>query len=109
MKNFALGALVVICFITPAMASDWSTWGHVTVLSMSTMPGPIVIQTDVAAGSCAAGAWLTYNPQGSNSANQTENVKAVYAALLAAQVSGHHVELIGNNAGCVITAVWITN
>jgi hypothetical protein len=110
MKKLVFGALMIAVFLTlPAAASDWNTWGHVTVISISTAPGPFVIQVDVAAGTCAVGTWLTYNPQGPDVTTQTENVKAVYAALLAAHLSGHHVELIGNNAGCVITGVWITN
>lgn len=110
MKRMVVILLAITLTSLPAFAADWSVYGNVTVLSSTSVPGQFTFQTNVAAGSCAAGSWLTYVPQGPDTTSQQQNSRAVFALLMAAQESGHHVEIIGynslNGVSCAVIAVW---
>ena len=110
MKKLCVVVLAVMMASMPALATDWAVFGHVTVLSTTQVPGQFSFQSDVAAGNCAAGSWLTYIPQGSDTTSQQANAKAAFALLMSAQLSGHHVEILGDNTlngvPCAVIAVW---
>lgn len=96
MKKCICVLLLAAISITPAIAfTDWSvTKAHVTLIEGTYVPGIVNFTIDVPAGPCAAGAFLQYNGQGSDPAS---NVKAVYALLLTAKISGQTVNLYGSN------------
>lgn len=110
MKKLCVVVLAMLMTSIPAFATDWAVDGHVYVLSSTQVPGSFSFQSDVAAGNCAAGSWLTYIPQGSDTTSQQENAKAVFALLMAAQLSGHRVKSLGynnlNGQACAVIAVW---
>lgn len=79
-------------------AYDWVATGHVAVLEATYMPGQIVFALDVQtnASSCWV-AWDGSTAQGTSTNKQVDNVKAVYATLLAAKASGQKVTIYGSN------------
>jgi len=103
-KYIVITSLLVVA---PAFAYDWQASGaHVTVLEASYMPSSITFAVDASMdSSCPAGAWLTYRVQGPDTASQLENIKAVYAMLLGAKLSGQTLDIYGNDAGCLVTYV----
>ena len=108
---FVVALAVVLLSFTPATAQpayDWNVIGvHVTVVEGTYVPNQVTFQSDANGGaSCPAGTWLTYKAtQGTDAQTQQANVKAVYALLLAAKLSGNTVNLFGKNAGCIVNFV----
>jgi hypothetical protein len=95
----AVAAALALC--GPAHAWDYYVGSaQVQWIETSYMPSAIVFTIDVAAGSCAAGTSLHWNPA------NADNAKAVFAALVAARASGTQIRLYGLNAGCVISNVY---
>lgn len=107
MKYIKYALVIGLLSAMPALAYDWSASGaHVTVLEASYMPSSITFAVDASMdASCPAGSWLTYRGQGPDAASQLENIKAVYAMLLGAKLSGQTLDLYGNDAGCLVTYV----
>ena len=101
-------ALVLSVLPSMAFADSWDVVAHVTELEPSAVPNVIYFAIDQSAGSCAAGPWLVFagNP---TSNNLPESVKAVYAGLLAAQLSGLSVEVSGTSTGCMVSSVHFLN
>ncbi|SRR5216684_5718950 len=95
-KNLLFVSVLTLLLSTPAMASDWQAIGvHVTLLEATYMPQQVTFRVDANAGNCTAGAyWLIWN---GHYADPPANAKAVYALLLAAQLSGKTINIWGNN------------
>jgi len=58
--------------------------------------------TDLPAGSCSAGTFLTWNGQGADATAKQSNVKSVLAALMSAKLSGTTIRIYGVNANCEV-------
>jgi hypothetical protein len=91
-----------------AFADSWDVIAHVTELEPSAVPNVIYFAIDQNAGSCAAGPWLAFGGN-STSNNLPESVKAVYAGLQGALLSGFFVEVSGTSTGCTVSSVHFLN
>lgn len=91
----AAAAALSLC--GPAHAYDWYVASTVAYVEATYMPGAIVFTINDAAGSCAAGTTLHWNPP------SADNAKAIFAALLAARASGTQIRMYGVNSGCVVS------
>jgi hypothetical protein len=107
MNKIWLAALICLFPVT-SLAADWDVSAHVTQVEPSYVPTSLVFAIDLNAGSCPAGPWLFYYPNaGAN--NPTENIKALYAGLMAALLTGTLIEITGNNSGCSVTNIHFLN
>lgn len=106
MKKFLLILLLSsIMVVTPVMANpdDWVVTAHVTAVEGTNVPHLANFALDQNGGStsqCVRGSWINYYPYpgaGTDTASQQQNVKAVYALLLAAKLSGQTVTIYGTN------------
>ncbi len=87
---------------------DWMVSGvHVTRIEATYMPSAIPFAIDAPGGSCAAGTTLQWSGTGADAATQQANTKAVYAALLAAKLSGSTIRAYGVNSGCVVKFIYL--
>ena len=59
------------------------------------------------AGNCGSGTWLTYAGTQSDIAARQANVKAVYAALIAAKTTSTPIRIYGINSGCKVTFFYL--
>lgn len=85
-----LGGLVLLeITAVPAQALEYIN-GHVTMLEPTYMPGKFALQLDAGPARCKAGTWLYWEKPA------PENVRAVYAAALAALISGKKVNFVVN-------------
>ena len=120
MKKFIFSLVAVLLAVslltTPAFAYvDWQVFGiHVTMVDPSAMPSFIVLTVDTAVGPCSAGAYIQYDPQGTDATAQQANVKSVLAMLLSAKLSGQTVSLAGSNTlnsfgRCVVSSARLGN
>lgn len=91
-----------------ALADSWDVIGHVTAIAPSAVPNVIYFAIDQNAGSCAAGPWLVFAGNATSN-NLPESVKAVYAGLQAALISGLSIEVYGTSTGCVASDVHFLN
>lgn len=94
-------ALPLIALPHAALAYDWEVTAHLTEVEGSYVPNEVTIMIDQGAGTCAAGAWLTFSGNPSSN-NLPANVQAAYVGLLAALHTGSRIELYGSNAECAI-------
>ena len=99
--------LASIAAFAPAvsLAYDWDVVAHVTQIEPVALPDRIFFAIDVSAGSCAAGPWLVFAAASTNTSNPVENVKGMYAGLLASLHAGTSVEVYGNNSGCTVSYI----
>ncbi|OWQ86815.1 hypothetical protein CDN99_19045 [Roseateles aquatilis] len=96
-----MGALVPASRSQTDPGYDWSVVGaRVTSMEVTYMPDRILFAIESNVGSCGAGTWLTYEGSQGDTAMRHANVKAVYAALVAAKVGGTTIRAYGRNAGC---------
>lgn len=95
-----LGTLLLLS--TPAAAYDWTIETTLVVVEPTYVPEAVQFQIPVAAGSCAAGTWLKWNARGSDSASKIANAQAILSIMVAAEMSGKRIRIMGNNAGCTI-------
>ena len=102
-----LGALCASAAVTSAYAFDWVIETTVSVLEPSYVPTSIAFSVNAAGGSCAQGAWLSWNAQGADQPSKIANIQAVYATLLSAKLSGKTIRIYGNNSGCTIDHIHI--
>lgn len=102
----AVATLMIASGGAKAQSYDWAVLGGVTSIEATYMPNTFRFALNVAAGSCAAGTYLTWNGVGSTVADQQANVKAVYAMVLTAKVAGGGMRIYGTNAGCTVTYVY---
>jgi hypothetical protein len=82
---------------TKALAYDWGVLVPVTSVEASYMPTVVLFSTNVALGTCPAGSWIKWE-----STTNPDGVKAVFALLLAAKITGTPVFAYGVNAGCAL-------
>jgi hypothetical protein len=80
-----------------ASANDWVVEPRIQVIETSYMPGRVVVTIDVNAGTCAAGAWLTFLARGATEAERIASTQATLAGLMTAQASSRPVRLYGSN------------
>jgi hypothetical protein len=107
LKTF-YAALILTVAPTVAFADSWDVVAHVTQLEPSDIPNMIYFAIDQDAGSCAAGPWLVFSGN-SGSSNLPDSVKAIFAGLQAALLSGLSVEVYGTSTGCVVSNVHFLN
>jgi len=109
-KRFHKFGLAAVATALPALsfAYDWTVVGHVTLIEPSNVPAVMYVAIDQNAGSCPAGPWLVYSGNLASN-NLPENVKAMYAALQVALVTGAQVEVSGMNAGCAVINIHFRN
>jgi hypothetical protein len=82
----------------------------VKTIEVSYLPSYFMMQIDKAAGSCAAGSWLTFSaPLQSATASKEAAVRSVLAATLAAQVTATSVNIYLTQAGCSIMHIHLGN
>ena len=98
----SVAGAITFTFASPAAAHDWGVTGQVTMIEPTYIPNHIVFKTDVAAGSCPAGALLTWFAQGADVASKVANTQAILAVLLTAKSTGAKVMLFGFNSGCSV-------
>jgi len=105
MRKYLFAVLLAVMAITPVMANpdDWVVTAHVTTVEGTNVPMLVNFALDQNGGTttqCAAGHWINYHPYagaGTDTTSQQQNVKAVYALLLAARLSGQTVTIYGTN------------
>jgi hypothetical protein len=100
----ALAATVAIFLCGPASAQTGSVSGHVVDIAVEWLPGSLLFRLDNTPAGCplfAGGYWLQYAPA------SAEGVKAAYAAILAAEMTGRPVLLAVNGVSpsgmCLVT------
>ena len=87
---------------------DWSVIGtKVTAMEVTYMPDRILFAVEGNAGNCGSGTWLTYAGTQSDNAARQANVKAVYAALIAAKTTSTPIRIYGINSGCKVTFFYL--
>lgn len=106
-KKFVTAMVVpFILAVMPASAgpSDWVVTGaHVTFVEGTNVPAIVDFGIDQNAGSasqCAAGHFVDYAAwagAGTDTTSQQANVKAIYALLLTAKLTGQTVTIYGSN------------
>lgn len=106
MKKCVLALLLsAVIVVTPVMANpdDWVVTAHVTAVEGTNVPNLVNFALDQNGGStsqCVSGRWINYHPYagaGTDTTSQQQNVKAVYALLLAAKLTGQTVTIYGTN------------
>ena len=107
-----LSSLSVLLITSSASAQsppyDWIVTGaRITWIEATYMPSVVPFGIDAAGGSCGAGTQLKWNGSGSDLATQQASVKAIYAALVGAKLSGTTVRLYGVNAGCIVKFIYL--
>lgn len=100
--------LVLIFGFSSVALAAWDATAKVVNIEPSYMPEKILFKLDVAAGDCAAGEWIWYHGNNYNQVDSYENVKSVYAGILAASITGKRVEVHGNDH-CVAVNVHTMN
>ena len=108
MKIQTLICLVASLLPTTSFATVHDVFAHVTEIEPSYVPNNLPFAIDQALGACPAGPWLFFNGN-SPSNNLPENVKAIYAELTVALVTGNQVEVTGDDNGCIVTNVHLLN
>lgn len=97
-KILVLTAFVAPLFAQSAHAYDWSVGGAaVTLLEPSYMPDQIAFQIDKGSTACPSGTWLMYLGQGLTAEARQQNIRASYATLIAAELTGKKVSIYGMN------------
>lgn len=97
-------AISLIALPKAVLAYDWEVTAHLSEVEGSYVPAEVTVMIDQSAGTCTAGAWLTFSGNPSSN-NLPANVQAVYAGLLAALQTGSRIDIYGRNAGCAIEYV----
>lgn len=105
-KSVFVGCLLAL--VGPAFADSWDVVAHVTEIEPSAVPNVVYFAMDQNAGTCAAGPWSTF-PGNQTSNSLPESVKAVYAGLQMALVTGFQIEVYGTSTGCTVTSVHFMN
>jgi hypothetical protein len=107
MKLKTLLCLATLLPLT-TFATPHTVVGHVTEIEPSYVPDHMIFAIDQALGACHAGPWLFFNGNGAPAGNNnSENVKAVYAAVSLALATGNLVEVSGDDNGCLISSVHV--
>jgi hypothetical protein len=108
-----LAGSFVLSLTTPCAAWDAVAYQtKVRVIEVSYMPSFVTFQIDKAAGTCAPGAWLTYNaplPMHSSVSLKEGAVRAVLSALLAAQAANTALNVHLNQTGCIVEYLHLGN
>ena len=114
MKYLVALLLSVVLSVMPAAAqSSGSFTGHITgVLNPQGAPGSFDFTTDNTPSSCNG--FVFYNATGADEPSKIANFNAVYAAALAAMLSGHSVSIgvnfpTGSGQFCTVTFFNPTN
>ena len=107
---YCLAALIIVGggYATDSFGASFDVVGHVTQIEPSYVPASLAFAIDVAAGACPAGPWLIFTGTTASN-NLPDNVKAIYAGLVAAMQSGTLVEVYGTDSACAITNVHFLN
>jgi len=107
MKYALLGILSIFGFLSPikANAYDWSVVGKVTFIEPTYAPNQLPFKIDTGNASCPAGALLSWNPQGTDSASKIANYNAILSVLLISKSTGQSVDVFVNNSGCTVTYI----
>jgi hypothetical protein len=101
-------AALAIAVALPATAANAQNveaiTGHVRLVEATYMPSVVTFMLDAGTATCPSGRYLTW-------AKDTENNKAVFAALLSAQSTGHRVNFYyaTGDTGCKGTFLHVLN
>jgi len=102
------GATSLALIAQPALAWDFSVHGaHVTLVQPPGDVAALEFQIDTAAGTCAAGSFLTWTVAGSDEPTQIANTSALISLLLTALVGNRPVDVYGFNSGCTVNRIHI--
>jgi hypothetical protein len=97
MKKLLVLLVLSALAITPATATD--VYGaHVTLVSGHDGPNILYFQIDQPIDSCAAGTYLQFTGGSTDQATNQARIRAVYALLLAAKLSGQTVDVYGTGS-----------
>ena len=102
MKYLTLAPTIFSCLLaSPAMAYDWAM-PHVAMVEPTYMPSHVVFVADAGAGSCPAGANLTWFAQRADVASKSANAQAVLSVLMTAKSTNSKIVIHVNNVGCSV-------
>ncbi|WP_156970676.1 hypothetical protein [Andreprevotia chitinilytica] len=91
-----------------AAAYDWEVLSaNISAIQPNSMPNAVAFSVDTAAGSCGAGALLSWNGLGADVPTQQANAKAIFSLLLAAKATNRPVHIAGTYSGpyCVVSYI----
>ncbi len=91
-----------------SFSAAFHVFAHVTEIEPSYIPNNLVFAIDQASGACPAGPWLFFSGNAASN-NLPENIKAVYAEVTTALVTGDLVEVSGDDNGCIVYNVHLLN
>jgi hypothetical protein len=115
-KKLALVFSVLSIFalaVSPAIAQSTTGFftAHITSIQTTSGATSFDFTTDNTPSSCNG--FIFYNATGADEATQIANASAALASLLAAEISGHSVNLIGNIDGfstyCSVSTIFVNN
>lgn len=101
-RIWAAVALLSASSAMPVFAHDATFTGKITMIEPTYMPEGIIFRSDGGAGSCQAGASLTWNVRGNTEAARIANSQAILSALMTAQVAGRTVGVYANSSNCSV-------
>jgi hypothetical protein len=86
----------------PALAYDWMVETTISAIEPTYVPSSVNFTVNAPAGTCAMGAWLSWNVRGADQPSRIANAQAILSILLTAKMSGKTIRIYGNNAGCTV-------
>lgn len=108
MKKYIFPLLLsAVLALKPAIASDVYN-AHVILVSGHDLPDVVAFQIDQPIDACPAGTYLLYSGNTTDTATNEASIRAVYALLLAAKLSGQVVWVFGTNSSgpeCTIRGI----
>lgn len=114
---YAVSCLLIVSLTAmPAKAYDWqNVTVHVVSIAPVGFPGYVEFTADTGPSTCSN--LFFYIPQGADEATQQTNAKGVLAIVMAAQLTGHALNLAGINPTgtsglsqfCQIQYIWAGN
>jgi hypothetical protein len=106
-KSIALAASILLTSQAQAQVFDWAIVATPTYIEGSYMPTKVNFQINQAAGTCAAGAWLTWNAKGTTADEKSANTAAILSMIMTAKVANRSLTVIGNNSGCTVDFLYL--
>lgn len=101
-KIFTALALLMTCVATPAPAYDAQIIGRITMIEPTFVPSHIVFKSDNGAGSCVAGALLSWPARGNTADEKIANIQAILAMLQTAKATAGNVAIYVSFSNCSV-------
>jgi hypothetical protein len=102
-----LMALPLLLLSGPANAWDASGDVNVIAVELTYMPDNILFIADRPVGTCAAGGFLGWAPQGATQSAKDQNAQAVLSALLTARANGTPVRVFITSSTCQVNHLYL--